>query len=127
MIKLLEVLQMLADACSEIISPLESMEGRKRLLSEDDEQLVKSLFLESSLLPILEAALRSGSILEMAKEFDLYKVLLKMIETFGQKQVLIDLLFDIGPDYEPRQRDSLFVLLKKAREMSQVFMDCLAL
>ena len=60
------------------------------------------MFLESALLPILEAALRSGSILEMAKEFDLYEVLIKLVETFAQKQALIGLLFDIGPDYEPR-------------------------
>jgi hypothetical protein len=32
---------------------------------------VKELFLESAFLPNLEAALRSGSLLEMVKEFDL--------------------------------------------------------
>jgi hypothetical protein len=32
---------------------------------------IKSILLESSLLPTLEAALRSGSLLEMAKEYDL--------------------------------------------------------
>ena len=85
------------------------------------------LFLESALLPILEAALRSGSILEMAKEFDLYSVLLKLVNTFAQKQVLLCLLTDIGPEYQPRQRDSIVQLLKKAQQMSKVFMDCLQL
>lgn len=70
------------------------------------------------MLPILEAALRSGSILEMAKEFELYNVLLTLVKTFASKQVLITLVSDIGPDYQPRQRDSLFSLLKKASEMA---------
>ena len=41
--------------------------------------------MESALLPILEAALRSGSILEMAKEYDLYNVLMHLVETFARK------------------------------------------
>lgn len=70
------------------------------------------------MLPILEAALRSGSILEMAKECDMYTTLLKLIETFAKKKVLFTLLNDIGPNYQPRQRDSLFKLLKSAAEIS---------
>ena len=97
------------------------------MLSADDEESVRNLFLQSALLPILEAALRSGSILEMAKEFDLYSALLKLTETFATKQVLITLLIDIGPEYQPRQRDSLVKLLKSAAEMSKVFHECLQL
>ena len=63
---------MLADSCSDIVTPLENLENNKSLLSSEDEESVRKLFLESALLPILEAALRSGSILEMAKEWDLY-------------------------------------------------------
>lgn len=33
---------------------------------------VKSMILKSALLPTLESALRSGSLLEMAKDFELY-------------------------------------------------------
>ena len=73
---------MLADACANSTT---SGDMNKCLLSEEDEQSVRTLFLESALLPILEAALRSGSILEMAKEFDLYKVLLHLVETFAKK------------------------------------------
>lgn len=104
-IKLIEVMQMLADSCSDIVSPLEQTKSsaqQRRLLDDDDEKIVKKIFLESALLPILEAALRSGSILEMAKEFDLYTVLLQLIETFSKKQVLLCLLNDIGSDYQPR-------------------------
>jgi len=90
---------MLADSCSDIVTPLENLENNKSLLSSEDEESVRKLFLESALLPILEAALRSGSILEMAKEWDLYSTLLRLIETFAKKKVLFTLLNDIGPDY----------------------------
>lgn len=40
---------------------------------------LKDLFLESALLPILEAAFRSGSLLEMAKEYDLYTAYLELV------------------------------------------------
>ena len=94
---------MVADACSEIAAPAgSSTTDRKRLLNDEDEEKVRTLFLESALLPIIEAALRSGSILEMAKEFDLYKVYLKLIETLAKKAALLSLMNDIGPDYQPR-------------------------
>jgi len=41
---------------------------------------IKDLFLESSLLPILEAAFRSGSLLEMAKENELNMAYLELVE-----------------------------------------------
>jgi len=130
-IKLIGVLQMLADSCSDTAlpspSPPDHLAATKRLLTEGDELMVKKLFLESALLPILEAALRSGSILEMAKEFDLYSVLIDLVGTFAKKKMLIALLSDIGPEYVPRQKDSLFKLLKKTAEMSRVFQDCLYL
>lgn len=90
---------MLADSCSDIVTPLENLENNKSLLLSEDEESVRRLFLESALLQILEAALRSGSILEMAKEWDLYSTLLRLIETFAKKKVLFTLLNDIGPDY----------------------------
>ena len=83
-------------------SPLEESKNEKRLLSDEDEVKVKSLFLESALLPMIEAAYGSGSILEMAKEYDLFMALLSLTETFAQKRELINLLVDIGEMYEPR-------------------------
>jgi hypothetical protein len=41
---------------------------------------MKALVLESALLPILESAMRSGSLLEMAKEIQLYNSYLDLIE-----------------------------------------------
>ena len=127
-VKLIEVMQILADSCSDQVSPLETskiIDTSKCLLSEKDEEAVKSLFLESCLLPILETALISGSILEMAKEYELYCAFLKLIKTFASKKALIPLLSDIGPDYQPRQRDSLATLLYSAADMSSVFQECL--
>lgn len=119
---------MLADACTDSkTADIDQLEAQKRLLDDEDESAVRSLFLESALLPILEAALRSGSILEMAKEFELYSVFLNLIQTFARKKSLLSLINDIGPEYEPQQRDSIFKLLKKAAEMSRVFQDCLQL
>ena len=46
---------------------------------DDDQTGMKDLLLESALLPILEAALRSGSLLEMAKETQLYNSYLDLI------------------------------------------------
>ena len=45
---------------------------------------VKSLILESSLLPILEAAMRSGSLLEMAKEIQLFEAYLELIKAIAK-------------------------------------------
>ena len=63
----------------------------------------------------------------MAKEFDLYQVLLKLTKTISKKQALMDILSDIGPEYQPRQKDSVFKLLKKVNDMSLRFKDCLSL
>jgi hypothetical protein len=40
----------------------------KDTISEENKIKMKELILESALLPILESAMRSGSLLEMAKE-----------------------------------------------------------
>ena len=39
----------------------------------------------------------------------------------------MDILNDIGSDYQPRQKDSILKLLRKANDMSQRFKDCLSL
>ena len=48
-------------------------------IEENDHHQMKDLILESALLPILESALRSGSLLEMAKEIQLYNSYLDLI------------------------------------------------
>ena len=51
------------------------------------------------MLPVLESALRSGSILEMAKELDVYLAYLNLVEAIATKQHLFGLLMDIGGNY----------------------------
>jgi hypothetical protein len=68
---------------------------------------IKDLILESSLLPTLESAFRSGSLLEMAKDYDLNMAYLGFVEELSNHLSLLDLLMDIGEDYEPRQKDPI--------------------
>ena len=83
------------------------------------------MFLDSALLPSLESALRTASILEMAKEVNLFLAYLNLIESIAQKQNLFNLLLDIDKQYEPCQRESVSGLLKNAVTMAEVFLGCL--
>ena len=61
----------------------------------------------------------------MAKDLELYLTYFDMIEVMASKQTFFDLLSDIGANYEPRQKESLQLLLKNASEQAQVFLDCI--
>jgi hypothetical protein len=54
-------------------------------LSSKEEKKIKLFFLESTLLPILEAGMRAGTILEMAKDLELYLTYFDMIEVMASK------------------------------------------
>ena len=95
------------------------------LLSAKEEKNVKEIFLASSLLPVLEAALRAGTILEMAKDLNMYLAYLSLVEAITTKPSLFGLLLDIGDNYEPKQKESLNTLLSAAADMAQVFLDCM--
>ena len=56
-----------------------------QVLSSKEEKKLKQFFLESALLPILEAGMRAGTILEMAKDLDLYLTYFDMIEVMASK------------------------------------------
>jgi hypothetical protein len=77
---------------------------------------MKDLILESSLLPILESAMRSGSLLEMAKETELYNAYLDLIVELSNNSDLSFSLMDIGPNYIPEQKQSISYLLMKVAE-----------
>ena len=70
-------------------------------MSEEQFETVINLFTCSSLLPMLENALRSGSILEMAKDYPLYMAYLDLIDQMAECEKLNQLLGDLGQDYEP--------------------------
>eukprot|EP00347_Sterkiella_histriomuscorum_P007708 403347869 len=88
-------------------------------------QEVKDMILESALLPALEAGFRSGSLLEMAKDYELNISYLEFVKELSNHQQLLDLLLDIGEDYEPRQKESIYQLLKNIGGLSTIFLSCL--
>jgi len=65
---------------------------------------MKELILESAILPIIESALGTGSLLEMAKEVDLYKSYLELVRILAEDANLSFTLLDIGNEYVPQQR-----------------------
>ncbi|WP_210131856.1 hypothetical protein [Staphylococcus sp. GDK8D30P] len=86
---------------------------------------IKELILESALLPTLESAFRSGSLLEMAKDFDLNMAYLGFVEELVKHEELIDVLLDIGDEYVPRQKETISNLLFKLNELGTIFLSCL--
>lgn len=56
---------------------------------------------QSALLPLLESAFRSGSLLEMTKESDLYKSYLKIVLSISKHKLLAPIFLDIPKNYVP--------------------------
>lgn len=56
----------------------------------------------SALLPLLEASLRSGSLLEISKESELFFSFLKIIKALSKHKDLVPCLLDLDPHYQPR-------------------------
>ena len=81
--------------------------------------------IESAVLPTIESALRSGSLLEMAKEMELYQTYINFIEKMASIPSLFDLILELPDEYEPKQRDSVLALLSKNKNLSEVFIACL--
>lgn len=86
---------------------------------------MRSIIIESAILPTIESALRSGSLLEMAKEMHLYETYIQVINQFASIPSLFDLILELPDEYEPKQRDSILSLLKKTKALSEVFLACL--
>ena len=71
---------------------------------EEEDYPMKDLILESAMFPTLESALSTGSLLEMAKEIDLYKSYLDLVRIISEDVHLSYTLLDIGNEYIPQQR-----------------------
>ncbi len=87
---------------------------------------IKNMLLESALLPTLEAAFRSGSLLEIAKEYELNMSYLGFVQEIANHSTLISLLLDIGDEYEPRQKEPVYHLLSKLNDLGSIFLNCLS-
>lgn len=79
--------------------------------------------LESSLLPILESALRNSSFLELSKEADVYHSYLKLLRAMCKQKNLLAALIKVDKQYKPPQIDSIFVLLGKLNELGSIFLS----
>lgn len=61
----------------------------------------------------------------MAKEMQLYLSYLQFTLTLAKIPTLMDVLTDIGEQFEPRQKDSIFSLIKQAAGLSGIFISCM--
>ena len=57
----------------------------------------------SCLLPLIESALRSGSLLDISKEADLFRSYLNIIKSLANNPGTVSCLLDIDPKYKPSQ------------------------
>ena len=89
----------------------------------DDKTL--RVFLESSILPCLESAYRGGTLLELAKEAQLYYAYLDMTIKLSKNPSLIPLLLDISKDYKPVQTQSVYTLLSLLNDGTKIFANAL--
>lgn len=71
-------------------------------LDQDASNEVIRILLSSCLLPLLESAFRSGSLLEMNKEHHLYIAYLHLVKVFARNNHLATLLLPIPQNYLPR-------------------------
>ncbi|CAK77506.1 unnamed protein product (macronuclear) [Paramecium tetraurelia] len=92
--------------------------------SEELLHKLKNTLFESALLPLLESAFRSGSLLEISKEFELYCKYLKIVQSMSQHKVLASVFLKIPEQYYPPQTQSLFELLSALADTSRIFMNC---
>lgn len=60
------------------------------------------VLIESALIPMLENAFRSGSILELSKEYELYTSYLDFTQVLCKTDYFLPLLMPIGSQYEPK-------------------------
>mmetsp|Transcript_28549 Transcript_28549/g.25438 ORF Transcript_28549/g.25438 Transcript_28549/m.25438 type:complete len:504 (+) Transcript_28549:4260-5771(+) len=92
---------------------------------EPPQDVVK-MICESALLPLLEAAFRNGSLVDMGKESDLYISYLKLVKAMSKHKNLIPTLLELDKHYIPKQRDSVFKLLSGMNDVAKIFISCLA-
>eukprot|EP00743_Colponemidia_sp_Colp-15_P003750 GILK01004046.1.p1 GENE.GILK01004046.1~~GILK01004046.1.p1 ORF type:complete len:1912 (-),score=378.64 GILK01004046.1:123-5405(-) len=82
-------------------------------------------FLCSCLLPVIEAAFRSGSLIDMNKQPALFSAYLKLVRGFSQHELLLPLLQPLDKRYVPAQTESINFLLGKMKDLAVIFVQCL--
>jgi hypothetical protein len=74
---------------------------------------------------MLENAFRSGSILELSKEFALYSSYLQFVSVICDNEYLVPILLPIGDLYEPKQIDPVFKLLAGLNDLAKIFLQAI--
>lgn len=85
------------------------------------DQSILRIFCESCVLCLLENALRCSSLLEMAKQKDLYIIFLDLVQTISKISHLVPALLPIDNRYQPKQYESIYSLLTKRAEGAELF------
>ncbi|CAD8118277.1 unnamed protein product [Paramecium sonneborni] len=94
-------------------------------LNQELSKRINEMIFESALLSLLEAAFRSGSLLEMSKDFDLNLCYLQLTKTLAKHKNLTPLLLKIPSNYIPKQIESIAELLSNLKNIAQIFLSCL--
>ncbi len=117
-------------------------EAAKRLESEKIQDLISLLekifdgdwsppaemqrtLCESVVFPMMENSLRGGSLLDISKDIDLFIGYLRLAKVLARVKGLSACLRPLDRHYQPAQTESIFELLKKLNDVSNVFMNCM--
>ena len=79
----------------------------------------------SCLLPLVENAFRTGSLLDMVKFHKLYISYLRLVRVFSKNRSLSLCLLDIDPKYKPKQIEPIYKLLNKLNDLANIYNSCL--
>jgi hypothetical protein len=80
---------------------------------------------ESALLPLLESGFRSGSLLEIAKELELFETYLRIVQVLARHKQLLPCIMKLDTHYQPSQRESVFQLLSNLKDLAHIYKQCL--
>jgi hypothetical protein len=89
------------------------------------DEILSDIVKESCLLPLLESALRSGSLLDISKESELFKCYLQIVKLLSNHPSTIDCVLDLDKRYKPEQSESIYSLLGKLNGTATIFSECL--
>jgi hypothetical protein len=85
---------------------------------------VADIILESALLPIIEHSFRSAW-LDMAKTRETYQSYLALVRALAGQPRLLKCLDKIDKNYKPSQRESIYQLVGKIRDLAENVLFCL--
>mmetsp|Transcript_41235 Transcript_41235/g.47493 ORF Transcript_41235/g.47493 Transcript_41235/m.47493 type:complete len:828 (+) Transcript_41235:1411-3894(+) len=88
------------------------------------EDIVNSI-LQSCLLPLIENAFRTGSLLDMMSFSKLYISYLKLVRVFSKNKILSFTLIEIDPRLKPKQLEPIYKLIEKLNDLVSIYNSCL--